>query len=100
MTPRRKPLRLTRAGAILHLQKRLEAQSYPRIQMGLIVAITGASGLLASFLLLLAGVTSMTLRYPLALLVAYGVFLLMLWAWLRTAAWRRGYRLCCLRPFS
>lgn len=86
MATRRKPLRLTRAGAILHLQQRLQAQSYPRIQMGLIVAITGGAGLLASFLLLLAGVTSMAVRYPLALVCAYGAFLLMLWAWLRTQA--------------
>lgn len=86
MATRRKPLRLTRAGAILHLQQRLQAQSYPRIQMGLIVAITGGAGLLASFLLLLAGVTSMAERYPLALVCAYGAFLLMLWAWLRTQA--------------
>ncbi len=54
--------------------------------MSLIVGLTGAAGLLFSFMLLQAGVTSMALRYPLALLLAYGVFLLLLWLWLRTKA--------------
>ncbi|MBT9568351.1 MAG: hypothetical protein IV085_08640 [Thiobacillus sp.] len=54
--------------------------------MGLIVGLTGAAGLLFSFIMLELGVTSMTLRYPLALLAAYGVFLVLLWLWLRTKA--------------
>ena len=86
MAGKRRSVRLTRSGAILHLQRRLQEQSYPRIQMGLIVAITGAAGLLCSYLMLQLGVASMTLRYPLALLGAYGVFLLLLWAWIRTQA--------------
>lgn len=74
----------TRAKAVLRITHRLEQDSYPRLQMSLIVGLTGASGLLFSFLMLQAGVTSMTLRYPLALLLAYGFFLLLLWLWLRT----------------
>jgi hypothetical protein len=54
--------------------------------MTLLVSLTGGSGLLASFLLLQAGLDSMALRYPLALLGAYAVFLLLLWLWLRTQA--------------
>ena len=65
--PRR--LHLTRYHAILRLKRRLEQDSFPRIQMSLIVGVTG-----------------MALRYPLALLMAYGVFLLLLWLWLRTKA--------------
>ena len=82
--PRR--LHLTRSHAILRLKRRLEQDSFPRTQMSLIVGLTGAAGLLFSFMLLQAGVTSMALRYPLALLLAYGVFLLLLWLWLRTKA--------------
>src|SRR2546427_8543265 len=56
-----------------------------RLQMALIVALTGAAGFLASHLLRLAGVDAMLLRYPMAVLLAYGVFLLMMWIWIR---WR------------
>lgn len=69
---------------MLRVKHRLEQDSYPRLQMSLIVGLTGASGLLFSFLMLQAGVTSMTLRYPLALVLAYGFFLFLLWLWLRT----------------
>lgn len=78
-------IRLTRSGAIVQLRQQLERDSFPRLQMGLLVALTGGSGLLASFLLLHAGVSSMALRYPLALLAAYGAFLFLLWLWLRTS---------------
>ncbi|MFH1818540.1 MAG: hypothetical protein ABIK08_02370 [Pseudomonadota bacterium] len=82
--PRR--LYLTRSHAILRLKRRLEQDSFPRVQMSLIVGFTGAAGLLFSFVMLELGVTSMTLRYPLALLMAYGVFLVLLWLWLHTKA--------------
>lgn len=81
-----RPLRFTRSHLILRLRRRLEQEAFPRFQMGLIVGLTGAAGLLFSFLLLDAGMTSMALRYPLALLAAYGVFLVLLWLWLRTKA--------------
>lgn len=68
-------LHLTRSHAILRLRRRLEHDSFPRVQMSMIVGLTGAAGLLFSFVLLQLGVTSMALRYPLALLLAYGVFL-------------------------
>jgi hypothetical protein len=80
--PRR--IQFTRSQAILRLQHRLEKDAYPRIQMGLIVTLTGGAGLLFSFLLLHAGMANMALRYPLALVAAYGVFLGLLWLWLRT----------------
>ena len=86
MTVSLKPRKLhfTRSHAVLRAQRRLEDESFPRFQMTLIVALTGATGLLASFLLLRAGVDSMVVRYPLALAFAYLVFLFLLWLWLRT----------------
>lgn len=81
-----RPLHFTRSHAILRIKRRLERDAFPRVQMSLIVGLTGAAGLLFSFLMLEAGVTSMALRYPLALLAAYGVFLFLLWLWLRTRA--------------
>ena len=54
--------------------------------MTLLVVLTGGAGLLASFVLLHLGVDSMAVRYPLAVTIAYAVFLLLLWLWLRTKA--------------
>ncbi|TDN56857.1 hypothetical protein [Azoarcus indigens] len=72
-----------RSKAVLRLQHRLEQNGWPRLQMALIVLLTGLAGLLCSFLMLLAGIDSMAVRYPLALGLAYGFFLFMLWLWLR-----------------
>lgn len=49
--------------------------------MSLILAATGAAGFLASFLMLHLGVSRMWLRYGLAVLLAYAVFLLLLRIW-------------------
>lgn len=87
MTPRRSVnMPLTREEAVGRMRSDLQANTWPRSQMTLLVALTGGSGLLASFLLLQAGLDNMVLRYPLALLGAYGVFVLLLWLWLRTQA--------------
>lgn len=75
-----------RAEAVLRAQRRLEEESYPRLQMTLIAALTGAFGLLSSFILLRLGVDEMALRYPLALALAYVMFLFLIWLWLRTNA--------------
>lgn len=86
MTPPRvrRSLHAIREHAILRMRSRLENDGFPRVQMGLIVVLTGLGGLLASFLLLQAGMGSMALRYPAALGLAYLLFLLLLWLWLRT----------------
>ena len=55
-------------------------------RQALIVAITGGAGWVASALLLHRGMLGMATRYPLALGVAYLVFLGLLWLWLRTSA--------------
>lgn len=54
--------------------------------MSLIVALTGGFGLLASFVMLKAGLESMAIRYPLSLSIAYLFFLFLIWLWLRTKA--------------
>jgi hypothetical protein len=79
----RKPVYLTRSLAVLNYKRQLERDSFPRLQMSLIVVVTGGVGLLTSFLLLQSGMGSMAMRYPFALAVAYLVFLLLLWVWLR-----------------
>jgi uncharacterized membrane protein YgcG len=64
----------------------LERDSFPRLQMFLLVTLTGASGFVASYLLLHAGLVEMWLRYLASLGVAYLMFLFLLWLWLRTRA--------------
>ena len=76
----------SRALAIQRVKDRLVRDSFPRIQMALLVALTGGFGLLASFTMLQFGVDSMALRYPLALAFAYLFFLFLIWLWLRTNA--------------
>lgn len=74
----------SRSVLLARLKHRIESESWPRLQMMVIVALTGGAGLVASFALLRAGVDSMALRYPLALGFAYLVFLGLLWLWLHT----------------
>jgi len=54
----------------------------PRVEMSLILGATGAAGFLASYSMLRLGVSLMWLRYALAVLLAYAVFLLLLRLWL------------------
>ena len=79
-------LHLTRDHAIERTRRRLQREGFPRLQMALLVALTGGMGFLASFALLHAGVHGMAWRYPLALGIAYLFFLFLLWLWLRTRA--------------
>src|ERR1051325_9223462 len=64
------------------VRRLLLRRARPRVLMSLILAATGAAGFLVSFALLHMGVARMWLRYPLAVLAAYGVFLLLLRIWL------------------
>lgn len=50
--------------------------------MSLILAATGAAGFVASFAMLHLGVWRMWIRYPLAVLFAYAVFIVLLRIWL------------------
>lgn len=65
------------------LERRLHSS---RLQMMLIVALTGAVGFFASLALLHAGLASLWLRYPVAVAIAYIAFLAFLWCWLRIRA--------------
>ena len=67
------------------VKRHLLRTSAPRLQVSLILSLTGLAGLLTSFSLLRLGVPWMWLRYPVAILVAYCVFLLLLrlWLWLQ-----------------
>ena len=64
-----------RDAEVARVRERLLRIGSPRVRMLLIVMLTGACGLLASYLLLRAGLLSMPVRYTLALLVAYLAFL-------------------------
>lgn len=64
----------------------LERDSFPRLQMLLMVTLTGASGFVASYILLHTGFVEMWLRYLASFSVAYLMFLFLLWLWLRTQA--------------
>lgn len=67
------------------LRQRLLRKSRPRLQMSLILLLTGLTGFLTSFTLLHIGVPSMAVRYPLAIGMAYCAFLVLLglWLWLQ-----------------
>ncbi|HYC42242.1 MAG TPA: hypothetical protein VEB70_04560 [Noviherbaspirillum sp.] len=71
---------------VSRMRLRIERESFPRLQMFFLVSLTGAAGFLASFSLLAAGMASMSTRYPVAVGIAYLVFLFLLWLWLRTSA--------------
>ncbi|MEO6390972.1 MAG: hypothetical protein ABIP75_03915 [Pyrinomonadaceae bacterium] len=61
------------------------SRQFPRIQVMLILGLTGVTVFLTSFSLLHLGVTQMVIRYPLAIAVGYGGFTLFigLWLWLQ-----------------
>jgi hypothetical protein len=73
----------SRRQLVQRIREQLERRSYPRLQMMLLVMLTGGAGFLASFLLMMKGVDTLALRYTLAVGIAYLVFLGLLWMWLR-----------------
>jgi uncharacterized membrane protein YgcG len=74
---------MSREKEVGRVRRALERLHSLRLQMMLIVALTAATGFLSSVLLLSGGVHSMPLRYPLAVLAAYLMFLFFLWCWLK-----------------
>jgi hypothetical protein len=79
----RKPSRIfDHAQEVARRRALLEKLHSPRLAMALIAALTAAGGFLASWVLLRLGMTGMVLRYPLAVGLAYLLFLLLLWCWL------------------
>lgn len=78
--------RFHRHREIRRIRGNLERDSFPRLQMLLLVTLTGGSGFVASYTLLHAGFVEMWLRYLVSFGVAYLMFLFLLWLWLRTRA--------------
>lgn len=76
--------RYSRHHEIQRVRGRLETFSFPRLQMFLLVVVTGLAGFLASALLLSGGMLTMWSRYLAAFGFAYLAFLGLLWLWLRT----------------
>src|ERR687894_2311887 len=79
-----------RSRTVGRAERLLLRRAWPRAQMTLILLATGCAGFLVSFLLLRAGLTQMWLRYPLAILCAYAVFLLLLRLWLAAQSRRKS----------
>lgn len=67
------------------IRQRLLRKRRPRLQVSLILSLTGLAGFLTSSALLHLGVDQMAVRYPVAIGVAYSAFLTMLalWLWLQ-----------------
>ncbi len=63
------------------LQRYFTRRALPRFTLGLILVFTGTAGFGLSLGLLKLGVTNMAVRYPVAVLGAYGVFLLLIRLW-------------------
>lgn len=84
------PRSVSRVQLARHLERWLLRQDLPRLHMTLIVTLTGLVAAGLSFLLLRAGWESMWSRYALAGLGAYGVFLILLRAWLHLQQHRRS----------
>lgn len=63
------------------LQRYFTRRALPRFTLGLILVFTGTAGFGLSLGLLKLGVANMALRYPVAVLGAYGVFLLLIRLW-------------------
>lgn len=61
----------------------IERRYNTRVHMSLILTACGLTAMLASAFMLHYGVTSMVVRYPLAILLAYVTFLVGVWTWLR-----------------
>jgi hypothetical protein len=59
----------------------LREHRFPRFALGLLLILTGFVGFFISYLLLRAGVDHMWIRYPVAVMGAYGIFLLLLRGW-------------------
>lgn len=71
-----------RDAAIEEVRDSLIIRASPRRHMSAIIAASGGLGFLASYLLLRGGLTTMALRYPIAVAVGYLAFLGLLRLWL------------------
>jgi hypothetical protein len=74
---------MLRQEQIGRLKRLLIKYSQPRFQMFLILLVTISIGAATSFVLLKSGLTGMWFRYPVAAIVAYLAFLIMLRLWVQ-----------------
>jgi hypothetical protein len=63
------------------LARYFSKRSYPRQTLALLILITGLMGFLASVAMLRVGLTTMAIRYPVAVLVAWCVLLALIRVW-------------------
>jgi hypothetical protein len=70
-----------RSQVVASIQRYLVRRGLPRIQMTLIVTATGLAGFGACVVLLQLGISSMPVRYSLAVVIAYAIFLLLVRLW-------------------
>jgi hypothetical protein len=66
-------------------QESINRDSYPRLEMILLVSLTGFAGFLTSYGLLMLGLDTIWVRYLISVGIAYVVFLALLGVWL---AWK------------
>ena len=66
---------------LTRLRKHFAARRSPRTMLSLILIATGGAGFIASFIMLRCGVVHMAVRYPLAVLGAWGIFLALVRVW-------------------
>lgn len=78
---------VTREELITRLRDRLTQHGAPRLQLLLIVGLAGAVAFLVSAGGLRLGLSSMTVRYPLAAACGYLTFILLIRVWI---VWQRG----------
>ena len=80
--PARPATRISRIQAVRRAARDLQRFAWPRLEMSVLVGVTGLAGFYASVLLASMGVQEMWQRYPLAVAIAYLVFLFELWLWM------------------
>lgn len=73
-----------RSRLVERIRKVIDRRGHPRLLMMLLVSLTGGAGFLCSYALLHSGFDEIWLRYLIAVSAAYGIFLVLLWFWLRS----------------
>jgi hypothetical protein len=74
---------VSRSRLLSHARAEIAMRSAPRIEMALLLAVSGLAALLASYGLLRWGLFQMVFRYPVAAIAGYLVFILVLRVWVR-----------------
>ena len=70
-----------RSRALRGLEEYFRKRGFPRLTLGLVLLLTGLTGFGISFFLLRAGIGDMWVRYPVAVVGAYGIFLVLMRLW-------------------